>query len=225
MPDTRLFSDAKEIQGYLNAGDDRTGKPTVVLIHEWWGLNDQVRGTADRLAKEGFVVFAPDLFRGQTAEIDKEKEKAAKLAQSLDWSGAEMELRAMANALRHRDPNSKLGVMGFCIGGSLALMAGTKIPLYDAIVSYYGVPDASRADVSKIKGRVQGHYGRQDQSITEEKVRTLEQSLEGGNVRFEIHRYDAGHAFANEKRPEMYSEANAKLAWERTIKFLHDALG
>jgi carboxymethylenebutenolidase len=225
MPDTRLFSDAKEIQGYLNAGDDRTGKPSVVLVHEWWGLNDQVRGTADRMAKEGFVVFAPDLFRGQVAKIGEEREKAAKLSQSLDWSGAEMELRAIANALRHRDPNSKLGVMGHCMGGALALMAASKVPLYEAAVTYYGVVDESRADVSKIEGRVQGHFGRLDKSITEEKVRALEQRLEGGKVGFETYRYEADHAFANEKRTEVYSESNANLAWERTVKFLHDVLG
>lgn len=221
MSQTRLFADAKEVPGYLNAGDGRSGRPSVVVIHEWWGLNDQIRGTADRLAEAGFVAFAPDLFRGKVA---KTADDAAALMKGLDWSGAELELGAAARALKVRDPLSKVGVVGFCLGGGLALMAAAKVPEFAAAVPYYGIPAPERADLTKIRGRVQGHYALQDDWCSPDRVAQLEKTLGAAGVPFEIHRYDAQHAFANERRPEVYSERDAQLAWERTVKFLHDAL-
>lgn len=221
MGDTRLFADAKEVTGYLNAGDGGSGRPTVVVIHEWWGLNEQIRSVVDRLGKEGFVAFAPDLFRGKVA---KSEDEAAALMKGLDWSGAELELGAAAQALKTRDPASKIGVLGFCLGGGLALMAAANIPAYAAAVPYYGIPSPERADLTKIRGRVQGHYALQDDWCSPDRVAQLEKTLAAGGVRFELHHYDAPHAFANDRRPEVYSERDAKLAWERTVKFLHEAL-
>ncbi|MGA9520295.1 MAG: dienelactone hydrolase family protein [Myxococcaceae bacterium] len=223
MPDTRLFADAKEVTGYLNAGDERTGKPSVVVLHEFWGLTDFIRRTVDRLAKEGFVAFAPDLYHGRVA---KTREEATELKKHLDKvGGVDLELHVTADVLRHRDPNSKLGVLGFCMGGALALMAGAHEPMYDAVVPYYGIPDHDKADLSKIQGRVQAHFALDDDWCNAERIADLERRLATGRVGFEIHRYDAKHAFANHDRPEVYSEANAALAWTRTVKFLHDVLG
>ncbi len=223
MPDTRLFADAREVAGYLNAGDSRTGKPSVVVLHEYWGLNDHIRRMVDRVAKEGFVAFAPDLYHGRVA---KNREEASELKAHLDKAGGvEMELHVTADALRHRDPNSKLGLVGFCMGGALALLGGASEPMYEAVVAYYGIPDPDKADVSKIQGRVQAHFALQDDWCTAERIADLERRLAGGRVRFEVHRYDAKHAFANDTRPEVYSEPAAALAWTRTVKFLHDVLG
>lgn len=221
MADTRLFANAKEVLGYLNAGDGHSGRPQVVVIHEFWGLNDQIKKVVDRLAQEGFAAFAPDLYNGKRAQT---KEEASALMQKLDWDGAEMMLRAAVQGMQARDPGSKVAVMGYCMGGALALMAGAKVPEYQAVVCYYGIPKDERADVSTIKARVQGHFALHDDWCNEERVAQLEKRLGAGGVPFELHRYDAQHAFANEERPEVYSAKDAQLAWERTVKFLRDAL-
>lgn len=221
MADTRLFANGKEVLGYLNAGDGRSGKPQVVVIHEFWGLTDQIKGVVDRLAKDGFAAFAPDLYNGKVATT---RDEANALSKKLDWDGAEMMLRAAAQGMLARDPSRKVAVMGYCLGGALALMAGAKIPEYSAVVTYYGIPNADRADLSQIKARVQGHFALTDDWCTAELISELEKRLGAGNVPFEVHRYDAHHAFANETRPEVYSAKDAELAWERTVKFLEDAI-
>jgi carboxymethylenebutenolidase len=216
MPDpTQLLdSNGRALPGYLNASAG-PGKPAVVVIHEWWGLNQQIRGVVDRLAKEGFITFAPDLYHGKLAT---DGASAAKLAGSLDWNRAAQDLKAAVGALGAREPGARVGIVGFCMGGAVALMGAAKLPELAACVPYYGIPDG--VDLSRIQAAVQGHFARHDDWCTPARVDELERTLRKAQVRSEIHRYDAAHAFANEARPEVHDPARAAEAWDRTVKFL-----
>lgn len=216
MPDPTQLLDpnGRPLPGYLNATAG-PGTPAVLVNHEWWGVNQQIRGVADRLAKEGFVTFVPDLYHGKLAT---DREGAAKLMGALDWKRAEQDLKAAVGALRARDPGAKVGIMGFCMGGAVSLMGAAKVSDLAACVPYYGIPDG--VDLSQIRGAVQGHFARRDDWCTPARVDELEQTLRKASVRAEIYRYEAGHAFANETRREVHDPASTAQAWDRTVKFL-----
>src|SRR5438046_122694 len=178
--------------GYLNAGDGKPGKPSVVVIHEWWGLNDQIRATADRFAKEGFVAYAPDLFEGKVASLT-DSATAQRYAEELDWGKALDEVRQAVATLRARDPRTQVGVTGFCLGGAVSLAAASAIPEIKACVPFYGIGD--KLDARKIKAKVMGHFASRDGWVTPARVDALEKSLQAAGVPFTVHRYDADHAF------------------------------
>jgi carboxymethylenebutenolidase len=212
----------QELAGHLSEAPGGGARGAVVLIHEWWGLNAHVRGIADRLASEGFTVFATDLYGGRVA---KDATEAEQLMNGLDWGRAATELRAATEALRQRAPGTKVALMGFCMGGALTLLAAANDSELDAAVPFYGIPPEQGVDVSRIRAPVLGHFAQHDDWCTPERVDALEKKLKGANVPVEIHRYDADHAFFNDTRPEVYSRANAETAWKRTVDFLHAKLG
>jgi len=215
-----VSSDGVPLLGFL---DDSAGAdaPAVIVIHEWWGLNDQVRGIVRRLAAEGFCGFAVDLYRGTLA---KDAEEAGKLMQALDAKRALSDLHAAVQALLQR-AGGRVGVMGFCMGGAYALATAAHNPEVKAVVAYYGIPKPEVADVSRIHAKVLGHYASRDRSVSPERVDGLEKTLREAKVQATVHRYEADHAFANEKRPEVYAPQAAELAWKRTLAFLHQELG
>jgi carboxymethylenebutenolidase len=215
-------------QGYLALPDHgrRTG-PGVVVIQEWWGLNEQIRGFCDRLAAAGFAALAPDLYRG---EITHEPDEAAKLMMGLNLEHAANDMLAAVRFLDgHPDVDGAgIGVVGFCMGGGLALYLATVAPdTLVACVPFYGVipwPSA-HPDWSRVRARVQGHYAQADTSAPPEAVRALEAELRAGGVDAEFFIYEgAEHAFTNEMRPEVYHEEHADLAIDRAIAFLHETL-
>jgi carboxymethylenebutenolidase len=208
--------------GYLKEPEGGERRGAVVVIHEYWGLTDQVRGVADRLAREGFTAFAPDLYQGQ---VTTDADKALQLMQALDMKKAARELAQAAEALRQRAPGTRVAVLGFCMGGALALAAAATDDTFAAAVPFYGIPPEQVADVSRIRCPVLGHFATQDAWCTPERVDALEKTLQAAQVPARLHRYDANHAFANERRPEVYSPANAEQAWKRSIEFLHERLG
>lgn len=218
--DTLQGKDGKAQAGYFNAKAG-TGKPALVVVQEWWGLNDHIRSVADRFAHEGFVVFAPDLYEGKTTKNGDEAAKLASQGNSQKWLG---QLHDAVEALAVRDPRARVGVIGFCMGGGLALAAAAHNLSVRACVPFYGIPAAQVADVGQIKGRVLGHYAKHDTHVSPERVRELASALKKAGVRAELYEYDAQHAFFNDTRPEVYSAENAKLAWERTLKFLRAEL-
>ena len=197
------------------------GAPAVLVIHEWWGLNDQVRGIARRLAGDGFSAFAVDLFHGK---VTKDGAEAAALMQALDAKRAVQDLHAAVQALLSRS-GGRVGVMGFCMGGAYALAAAALNPEVKAAVAFYGIPQASVADVGKIRGRVLGHYANRDTHVSPARVDALEKALQAAGVQATLYRYEADHAFANEKRPEVYAPEAAELAWKRSLAFFHETLG
>ncbi len=220
---TKLMGvDGKELPGYLSEAPGGGAKGAVLLIHEWWGLNEHIRGVADRLAREGFTVFAADLYRGKIA---KDAATAQQYLGEMDWNQAGADLEKATQALRQRQPGMKVGVTGFCMGGAVALFAAAKDPEIAACVPFYGIPGDDRVDVTKIRAPVLGHYAKVDDWCSPDRVDALEKKLKETGVPVEIHRYDAQHAFFNDTRPEVYSKENADTAWRRTVEFLRARLG
>jgi len=215
-----VAQDGATLPGFL---DDSAGPdaPAVLVIHEWWGLNEQVKGVARRLAADGFLAFAVDLFRGSLA---KDSAEASALMQALDAKRALADLHAAVQALLPR-AGGRVGVMGFCMGGGYALATAAHNKEVQAAVAYYGIPQPAMADVKQIKAKVLGHYASRDGHVSPERVDALQKTLSEAGVTATIHRYQADHAFANETRPEVYAPAAAELAWKRTLAFLHETLG
>lgn len=207
--------DGQEAPGHVFSTAS-AGAPAIVLIQEWWGVNDQIRGVARRLADASYGVLIPDLYRGKLAA---DGDEANHLMSSLNFPDAVHQdlVGAVGHARRH---HSKVGVMGFCMGGALTIAAAAHIPELAAAVCFYGVPPAAIADPKTIRVPLQCHFAEQDTWCTPAVVTDLEQKLREGGVPFELHRYAAQHAFFNESRPEVHDPAAATLAWQRTLDFL-----
>ncbi|NOJ27558.1 MAG: hypothetical protein DA330_06060, partial [Nitrososphaera sp.] len=209
--------------GYLVYPTDTDGKlPAVVMIHEWWGLNSNIKNMAELLAKEGYVVLAVDMYDGKVAT---ESEQAATLASSVrDNPGPAMENLNAAVAHLSSLPNvdsSKISSLGWCFGGgqSLQLALNTDKPLA-ATILYYGNLVTDKETISKISWPVLGIFGSADQSIPVETVQQFESALEANNIAKEIYIYEGvGHAFANPSG-DNYAEKEAADAWQKTLAFL-----
>lgn len=210
--------DGQSCPGYV-VGD--AGAPGVVLIQEWWGLNEQMKGLADRMAKAGFRALVPDLYRGKIA---KDGDEANHMMGELDFvDAAEQDIQGAISFLREK--SSKVGVAGFCMGGALTLLSAVRVKGMDAGVCFYGIPPAAVADPKAIGIPLQCHFAKQDDWCTPAAVDALEADFKAGNVNYELFRYDAQHAFMNEKRPEVYDAACAAQAWDRAVDFLGRKLG
>jgi carboxymethylenebutenolidase len=215
--------DGKDVQGYLAKPQKLEGAPAIVVIQEWWGLNDQIRGVADRLAQSGYLALVPDLFRGKTTV---EEEEANHLLGGLDFGDAAgQDIRGAVQYLKQQ--SERVAVTGFCMGGALTLLALSNIPEVSAGVVWYGFPPLEYIDAAKIKVPVLGHWGTQDAFFAAETVDALETKLTEAQVDVEFHRYLAHHAFANEDAvgPGRISRTQfdpvwSQLAWDRTLTFL-----
>ncbi len=214
--------DGSACRGYLaNAGQ---GRPSVVVIQEWWGLNDQICGVADRFARAGYNALAPDLFKGR---VTQEPDEASHLMNGLDFPGAtHQDIRGAVDHLREMGGNSggktsdKVAVMGFCMGGALTIAAAVHVPHLSAAVCFYGIPPQEFADPADIRIPFQGHFARKDDWCTPAAVDALEAAMRGKGNAPELYRYEADHAFFNERRGEVYDAACASQAWERMMAFL-----
>lgn len=192
----------------------------VVVLQEWWGLNDHLRSIADRLAAEGFEALAPDLYHGKVATNAMQ---AQKLMVALDGADAvQQDVRAAARWLVAR--GRRVAVVGFCLGGALAISSAVHVPELSAAVCFYGIPPAERADPRDNRVPMLAHFAERDQWCTPERVASLEAALRSAGPPLELHRYPAEHAFFNDTRPDVYDPAAAALAWERTIAFLARSL-
>ncbi|MGE0737141.1 MAG: dienelactone hydrolase family protein [Alphaproteobacteria bacterium] len=205
--------DGAKTRGYLaNAGK---GKPGVVVIQEWWGLNPQICGVADRFAAAGYNALAPDLYEGK---VTTERDEAGHLMGKLDFPRAtKQDIRGAAQYLA--GTSGKVAVMGFCMGGALTIATAVHVPEFAAGVCFYGIPPASFADPGRIKIPLQCHFANQDDWCTPASVDELEKSMRAGAVPFELYRYDAMHGFFNETSPA-YNKACAEQSWQRTMSFL-----
>ena len=220
--------DGQSVQGYLAEPAQATGAPAIVVIQEWWGLNGQIRGVADRLALAGYVALVPDLYRGK---LTVEAEEAHHLMSGLDFGdAASQDIRGAVQYLKTR--STKVGVTGFCMGGALTLLALSNVPELDAGVVWYGCPPLEYIDASKIKVPVQGHFGTQDQFFAIATIDELETKLKSAGVATDFHRYLAHHAFANETAvgpgripATQYDPVWAQQAWDRALRFFGRTLG
>jgi carboxymethylenebutenolidase len=212
--------DGKTCPGYLATPKIGSGAPGLVCIQEWWGLNEQIKKTADRLAEAGYRVLVPDLYRGKLA---KASDEASHMMANLNLSdAAEQDIRGAAQYLKQS--SKKVAVGGFCMGGVLTILAAVRVPEVDAGACFYGLPELPTAGLKKIKIPLICHFANQDGWITPAKVNDFEAALKQSQSQFEIYRYDAQHAFMNEARSQVYDSASAKLAWDRTLNFLKNAL-
>ena len=214
--------DGKSVSGYLAEPATGANAPGLVVIQEWWGLNDQIRGVADKMAAAGYRALVPDLYRGKTA---LEANEAEHLMNNLDFGDAAgQDVRGAAMHLKATG-SKKVGVTGFCMGGALTVLAAVFVPESDANATWYGYPPLEYVDADKIKAPLLGHWGLGDQFFAISGVDALEQKLKEANVGFEFHRYDAKHAFANEEADSKnlpvlgYNPEAAELAWQRTLAF------
>ncbi len=211
-------------QGYLAKPASGKG-PGVVVIQEWWGLNDNIKSIADRLAGEGFVALAPDLYNGQVA---KEPDEATKLMMAMKLEQAAKDISGAVDYLIASDATngSKVGSVGFCMGGGLSLYLATLKAQVGACVIYYGVVPGVQPDLSKIEGAVLGHYAENDDWASAATVRELEMKLKSLGKDVEFHTYPGTHhGFFNDTRTEVYAADAATLSWERTVAFYRKHLG
>ena len=206
-------NDGSACKGYL--AEAAKGKPGIVVIQEWWGLNDQIKGVADRFAAAGYNALAPDLYEGR---VTQKADEADHLMSGLDFAGACDQ--DVDGAVKHLlGISRKVGVMGFCMGGALTVAAAARLEGVTCAVPFYGIAPDQLANPANIKIPLQGHFANTDDWCTPELVNDCEKKMtEAGNTP-EVFRYDAQHAFANEKSPA-YDAAAAKASWERMLIFL-----
>ncbi|MDQ6751164.1 MAG: dienelactone hydrolase family protein [Actinomycetota bacterium] len=224
MPDVEFPANGSTATGYLTAPQSRSAIPVVVL-QEWWGLEDHIKGVVDRLAGEGFLALAPDLFHGETTDQPAEAEQKM-MALSMDE--AEKEMRGAVDYLAGHEQaaSQRVGALGFCLGGGLAVWAASVNPKVGAVVTYYYVMPHGKPDFSNIQAPVLGHFGTGDDFVSVEDAKQLERELRDAGVEteFEFHE-DAGHAFFNDTdRLGTYHPEHAERSWARTTAFLREHL-
>lgn len=210
----------KEVKGYLSRPATAKGPlPGIIVIHEWWGLNDNIRHTADRLAGEGYEALAVNLYGGEAASNPDDAKKYATAVMAAS-DAAKDNLRQAYGYLRDHEKATKLGVIGWCFGGGWSLQTALLFPdKLDAAVMYYGRPVTDVARLSTLKMPLIGFFGEKDQGITVADVDAFQKALKDAKVDAEIHEYpDAGHAFANPSGTS-YQATAAEDSWKRTVAF------
>jgi carboxymethylenebutenolidase len=215
--------DGLVLNGYLAEPADKANAPGIVVIQEWWGLDDEIKAVADRFAQAGYRALVPDLYRGKLAlEANEAEHLMGDLnfgdAASQDIRGAVQYLKATGSA--------KVAVTGFCMGGALTVLSACNVPELDGSIIWYGNPPLEYVNAEAITKPILGHWALHDEFFPIAGVDQLEDKLKQASVNYEFHRYDTKHAFANPKAdarglaPLKFSAEAAQLAWDRTINFL-----
>jgi carboxymethylenebutenolidase len=218
--------DGKTAPGYLAEAPQPQHAPGVVMVEEWWGVDDRIKATADRLASHGYNVLVPDLFRGRSAATGDE---ANHLTEGLDFNdAATQDVPGAAHYLRDRGAR-RVGVMGFCMGGALAMLALMRGGNFDAASLWYGYPPPEPGDPGTISVPIQGHWANEDTFFTIQGVDALEHKLKAAGVPYEFYRYGAKHGFYNTGELGKgglghYHPEHAETAWRRTVEFFDRTL-
>jgi carboxymethylenebutenolidase len=198
--------------------------PGVIVIQEWWGLVPHIESVADRFAAEGFVALAPDLYHGEKATSP---DQAGKLMMALKIDEAAKDLAGAIDHLRAQKEvaGSKVGTIGFCMGGALSLFAASRNPEVGACVVFYGGHPNVKPDLASLEAPVLGIWAGKDGFVTPQVVEDLDRQLTALGKRHEFHTYpDAQHAFFNDSRPEVHDPAASSDAWTKTLAFLRREL-
>jgi carboxymethylenebutenolidase len=213
-------SDGNKLEAEVAEPSGDAKAPVLIVIQEWWGVNDHVRSLVDRFAKEGFIAVAPDLFHGKTT---KNADEAGKLMTALDKPRAVREIGETATWAKSLPrSNGKVAVTGFCLGGALTFAAACNVPGLAAAAPFYGLPPIP-VDWNKVTAPILAHFAKHDQWATVAGAEEIKRAIEkAGKTTMELEVCDAQHAFMNDTRPEVFSPDNAKRAWERTIAFLRE---
>ena len=206
--------DGRKVSGAM-AMPDKTPAATILLVHEWWGLNDQIKAVAAELAREGYMALAIDLYSGRVAT---DRDTARSLVGSVEADAATDTVASWARWLKaHSDGNKRLGTVGWCFGGGWALNAALAESA-DATVVYYGNVQKTKSQLKSLDGPVLGHFAKRDKWINKEMVDAFTHEMEAAQKPLTVHWYEADHAFANPTGAR-YDEADAALSWQRTLAF------
>ena len=224
MPDIEFSTSAGPTHGYLATPAGEQG-PGVIVLQEWWGIEEHIRSVCDRLAGEGFYALAPDLYGGETTTQPSEAEQKM-MALSMDEVEPQMCGAADHLVAQPGVAGDAVGALGFCLGGGLAVWAAASCPKVTAVVTYYYVMPHGKPDFARVKGPVLGHFGTADEFVSHDEAKALESELRDAGVDVTFHYYDgAGHAFFNDTdRLGTYDPDATQLSWERTVSFLREAL-
>ena len=212
----------QEISGYLARPEGVAVTPGIIVIHEWWGLNDNIRMMTDKLAGEGYTALAVDLYKGKEAESP---DSAGTYARSVDDDEALDNLPQAYGYLNEKQQADNIGVIGWCFGGAWSLNTALAHPQkIDATVIYYGRLVTDTEKLKTLEMPVLGIFGEEDGGIPPQKVKEFESALNEVGVENSIHIYEgAGHAFANPSGTRYVEEA-AEDAWQKTVRFLEQNL-
>ena len=218
--DVEFTANGGKATGYLAEPEGDGDAPALVVLQEWWGVDDHIRDVCDRFAAEGFLALAPDLFHGETTD---QPDEAQQKMMALNMDEAEKEMKgAVTYLLDHDRSNGQVGSVGFCLGGGLSVWAATANDKVGAVSTFYYVMPHGKPDFSALDGvPVQGHFGTADEFVSVEDAKALEQELNqaGAEAAFEFYE-GAGHAFFNDTdRLGTYDENHANNAWQKTVDF------
>ena len=223
MPEVEFEANGGTAKGYL-AEPEGEG-PGIVVLQEWWGVDEHIRDVCDRLSREGFLALAPDLYRGKTTD---QPDEAQQMMMALSMEQAEKDMRGAVDFLAaHEGFEGKgVGSVGFCLGGGLSVWAASANPKVAAAVTYYYVMPHGKPDFSKIRGPVLGHFGEGDEFVPVEAAKALEQEMRDAGVDVEFVFYPgAGHAFFNDTdRLGTYDTEAAERSWRLTLEFFRKNL-
>jgi carboxymethylenebutenolidase len=212
------------VNGILYTPAGKGTFPALIVIHEWWGLNDWVKQQAEKLAAQGYVALAVDLYRGKVAD---NPDLAHELMRGLPEDRATRDLRAAYDFLASQ-PNvkkSRIGSIGWCMGGGYSLDTALAEPQLAATVINYGHLATESSELKKINAPILGLFGGLDRGITPDDVKKFQQSMEKLGKKIEVKIYpEAGHAFENPNNKQGYRAEDAADAWQRTIDFLASTL-
>lgn len=194
--------------------------PAVVVLQEYWGVNDHIKAIAERWAAAGFLALAVDLYRGQLAH---DASRASKLMNELDRERALADIAGAVDCLRqHPRCAGKVGITGYCMGGAYTLAAAATIEGLAAVVPYYGLPPAT--DWSRVTAPIQAHFCRTDGWARVDLAERVQQVIQAQGGTMELFVYDAPHAFCNDTRADVYTPDAATTAWQRTLEFMRQHL-
>ncbi|HEX8791202.1 MAG TPA: dienelactone hydrolase family protein [Polyangiaceae bacterium] len=219
----KFSSKSGEVAGAIAAPAGTAKAGGLVVIQEWHGVNDQMKGKVDRFAKEGFLSLCPDLYHGKVATNDQD---AAALMNGLDWGRAVQDIGgAVAHLRAHARCNGKVGVLGFCMGGALAFAAALNVDGLSCAVPFYGLPSIPPDQLAKIKIPVQAHFAKRDEWAKASVAEEVQTKIRAAGGQMDLYVYDAGHAFMRETDPSKYDAPSADAAWKRALDFLRKHLG
>lgn len=219
-----IKSGNETISGYLALPDSPGRHPGLVVVHEWWGLNDWVKEEAQKFAGQGYVALAVDLYRGKIAN---DPDSAHQLMRGLPQDRAIRDMRAAFAYLETRPEvnKNKIGSVGWCMGGGLSLQLAIHEPKLAACVLNYGSMPTDAADIARIKAPILGNFGAEDQGITPDDVHAFEKAMKAAQKSIDVKVYDgAGHAFENPNNKGGYRPEAAADAWSRMVEFFGKTL-
>jgi len=213
-----LEGDGLKVNAFIARPDDVEKAPAVIIVHEWWGLNQHIEDVAGRFADEGFIAVAVDLYNSKTT---KDAQEASKLMGALKQEDGLARLQVVLKRLRAMPEVTSVGVTGFCMGGTYALLLACNAKV-EAAAPFYGDVPVDTTVIGKLSCPILFIGAEKDQWITVEKMNRLETALKQYGKEGEVRIYKgADHAFFNDTRPEVYSRADSEDAWKRVIEFFN----